>query len=167
MRHTISVLVENKPGVLSRISGLFSGRGFNIESLTVGETEDPTVSRMTIVVSGDDVILEQINKQLNKLIDTIKVIDMTKEKFINRELALVKVNITTSSRSEVIQIVDVFRGKIVDISSKTFTVEITGTDDKINAFLELVKPFGIKEMVRTGSVALSREWQREEPKKNK
>ncbi|MFH1824199.1 MAG: acetolactate synthase small subunit [Candidatus Firestonebacteria bacterium] len=159
MRHTISVLVENKSGVLSRISGLFSSRGFNIESLTVGETEDSSISRITIVVSGDDIILEQVSKQLNKLIDVIKVIDMTKEKFINRELALIKVNINSVSRPEVIQIVDVFRGKIIDISSKTFTVEITGTFDKINAFLELVRPFGIKEMVRTGAVALSREWQ--------
>jgi acetolactate synthase-1/3 small subunit len=165
MRHTISVLVENRPGVLARISGLFSSRGFNIESLTVGETEDPSISRMTIVVSGDDIVLEQVNKQLNKLIDVIKVIDMTKDKFINRELALIKVSINATNRSEIIQIVDVFRGKIVDISPKTFTVEITGNSDKINAFIELVSPFGIKEMVRTGAVALSREYQKEKPKK--
>lgn len=165
MKHTISVLVENKPGVLARISGLFSTRGFNIESLTVGETEDSTVSRMTIVVGGDDVVLEQVNKQLNRLIDTIKVIDMTKEKFINRELALIKISVNSTTRSEVIQIVDVFRGKIVDISQNSFTIEVTGTDDKINAMLELLQPFGIKEMVRTGCIALSREWRREESKK--
>ena len=167
MRHTISVLVENKPGVLARISGLFSTRGFNIQSLTVGETEDLSVSRMTIVVSGDDIILEQVSKQLNRLIDIIKVIDMTKEKFINRELAMVKVSINSTTRAEVMQVVDVFRGKVIDISPKTFTIEVTGTDDKIDALLELLKPFGIKEMVRTGAVALSREWHREENKKPK
>ncbi|OGF48425.1 MAG: acetolactate synthase small subunit [Candidatus Firestonebacteria bacterium RIFOXYA2_FULL_40_8] len=165
MKHTMSVLVENKPGVLARVAGLFSGRGFNIESLTVGETEDAAVSRMTIVVGGDDMILEQISKQLNKLIDTIKVIDMTEKQFINRELALIKVAVNSGNRGEVMQVVNIFRGKIVDISSKTFTVEVTGTDDKINALLELLLPFGIKEMVRTGSVALTREWQKEEPKK--
>jgi acetolactate synthase-1/3 small subunit len=167
MRRTISVLVENKPGVLARATGLFSSRGFNIESLTVGETEDMSVSRMTIVVGGDDIILEQIGKQLNKLIDVIKVIDLTEEKFISRELALIKVSIDSSNRSEVMQIVDVFRGKIVDITPKTFTVEVTGTDDKVNALVELLKPFGIKEMVRTGSVALTRDWQQEEPEKIK
>jgi len=167
MKHTISVLVANKPGVLARVAGLFSGRGFNIESLTVGETEDLTVSRMTIVVGGDDMILEQVSKQLNKLIDTIKVIDMTEKQFINRELALIKVAVNSGNRSEVMQVVNIFRGKIVDISSKTFTVEVTGTDDKINALLELLLPFGIKEMVRTGSVALTREWQKEEVKKVK
>ena len=165
MKHTMSVLVENKPGVLARVAGLFSGRGFNIESLTVGETEDAAVSRMTIVVGGDDMILEQISKQLNKLIDSIKVIDMTEKQFINRELALIKVAVNSGNRGEVMQVVNIFRGKIVDISSKTFTVEVTGTDDKINALLELLLPFGIKEMVRTGSVALTREWQKEEPKK--
>ncbi|MEK6645557.1 MAG: acetolactate synthase small subunit [Candidatus Firestonebacteria bacterium] len=156
MRHTISVLVENKAGVLSRVSGLFSGRGFNIESLTVGETEDPTVSRMTIVVAGDDIILEQITKQLNKLIDTIKVIDLTKENFINRELALIKVTAASADRSEIMQIVNIFRAKIVDISPKTFTIEATGSEDKVNALINILKGFGIKEMVRTGTVALSR-----------
>ena len=139
MRHTISVLVENKAGVLSRVSGLFSGRGFNIESLTVGETEDPTVSRMTIVVAGDDIILEQITKQLNKLIDTIKVIDLTKENFINRELALIKVTAASADRSEIMQIVNIFRAKIVDISPKTFTIEATGSEDKVNALINILK----------------------------
>lgn len=157
MRHTISVLVENKPGILARVAGLFSSRGFNIQSLTVGETEDATISRMTIVVSGDDIILEQITKQLNKLIDTIKVLDLTGGKFINRELALIRVNITPNARAEIMQIVDIFRAKIVDISPKTFTVEITGTEDKVNALINLLKPYGIKEMVRTGTVAISRD----------
>jgi acetolactate synthase I/III small subunit len=167
MKHTISVLVENKPGVLARIAGMFSGRGFNIQSLTVGETENTDVSRMTIVVGGDDSVLDQVNKQLNKLIDVIKVIDMTKEKFIERQLALIKVNVTAATRSEIIQVAEVFRAKIVDISTKTFTVEVTGSDDKVDAFIELIKSFGIKEMVRTGAVALSREWQKEAPKKTK
>ncbi|MCX5777128.1 MAG: acetolactate synthase small subunit [Candidatus Firestonebacteria bacterium] len=167
MKHTISVLVENKPGVLARVVGLFSGRGFNIESLTVGETEDVCVSRMTIVVGGDDMILEQVSKQLNKLVDIIKVIDMTEKQFINRELALIKVAVNSGNRGEVIQVVNIFRGKVVDISSKTFTVEVTGSDDKINALIEILLPFGIKEMVRTGAVAINREWQKEETKKNK
>lgn len=156
MRHTISVLVENKPGVLARVAGLFSSRGFNIESLTVGETEDTTVSRMTIVVSGDDIILEQITKQLNKLIDTIKVLDLTEKSFINRELALVRVTAKSNQRAEMMQIIDVFRAKIVDISPETFTVEVTGSEDKVNALINLLKPYGIKEMVRTGTVAISR-----------
>jgi acetolactate synthase-1/3 small subunit len=157
MRHTISVLVENKPGILARVAGLFSGRGFNIQSLTVGETEDPTVSRMTIVVGGDDIILEQITKQLNKLIDTIKVLDLTGKSFINRELAMVRVNAESSKRSEIMQIIDVFRAKIIDISSKSFTVEVTGSEDKVNALMNLLKPYGIKEMVRTGTVAIARD----------
>jgi len=167
MKHTISVLVDNKPGVLVRVAGLFSGRGFNIQSLTVGETEDACVSRMTIVVVGDDMILEQVSKQLNKLVDTIKVIDMTEKQFINRELALIKVAVNSGSRAEVMQIVNIFNGKVVDVSAKTFTIEVTGIDDKVNALLELLVPFGIKEMVRTGAVALTREWQKEETKQIK
>jgi len=167
MRHTISVLVENKFGVLARIAGLFSGRGFNIESLTVGETEDPNVSRMTIVAGGDDTVIEQVNKQLNKLIDVIKVIDMTGEKFIERQLALIKVSVTTSTRGEIMQLVDVFKAKIVDLGQKTFTVEVTGGEDKIDALIDLLKVFGIKEMVRTGAVVLARDWQKEEAKKAK
>jgi len=165
MKHTISVLVENKPGVLARIAGMFSGRGFNIKSLTVGETEDPDVSRMTIVVGGDDAVLDQVNKQLNKLIDVNKVIDMTKEKFIERQLALIKVGVTPGNRAEVMLVAEVYKAKIVDIGQKTFTVEATGGEDKIDALVSFLKPFGIKEMVRTGAVALSREYQKEEPKK--
>ena len=156
MRHTISVMVENHPGVLARVAGLFSSRGYNIQSLTVGETEDPAISRMTIVVTGDDAVLEQINKQLNKLIEVTKVIDLTKEKFINRELALVKVKAEPKLRSDITILVDVFRAKIVDIDPETFTMEITGDEEKISAFLQQLKPYGIKELVRTGAVAITR-----------
>jgi len=155
-RHTISVLVENHPGVLARIAGLFSGRGFNIESLSVGETEDPTASRMTVVVRGDDLILEQVTKQLNKLVDVIKVSDFTKEQFIERELVLIKVSADGRSRSEILQICDVFRARIVDVAPKAVTIEATGTEDKIKALVNMLKPFGIREMARTGSVALAR-----------
>lgn len=156
MRHTISVLVTNEFGVLSRISGLFSGRGFNIESLSVAETLDPHVSRMTIVTSGDDKVLEQINKQLNKLINVIKVYDFTGEEHIERELALIKVNLTADSRSEILSIVDIFRAKVVDVSPRTYTIEITGDEEKISALTELLRPFGIKEIVRTGRIAMAR-----------
>ncbi len=156
MRHTISVLVENKPGVLARISGLFSSRGFNIESLTVGETEEPTTSRMTIVSSGDDLQIEQITKQLNKLVDVIRVQDLTREKFIERELFLIRVNAEGAARSQLIELVDVFRARIVDVAPKALTIELTGNAEKIEAFLDLVRPFGIKEMARTGNVALAR-----------
>lgn len=156
MRHTISVLVENKPGVLARVATLFSSRGFNIESLTVGETEDATVSRMTIVSSGNDQQIEQINKQLNKLVDVIKVIDLTHERFVERELFLIRLGAEGESRSRLIELVNVFRAKIVDVSPKALTVELTGDGEKIEAFMDLVRPFGIKEVVRTGKVALSR-----------
>ena len=150
MRHTLSVLVENKPGVLSRVAGLFSGRGFNIASLTVGETEDPTVSRMTIVVAGDDNILDQVSKQLNKLVDTIKVFDLTGEAHLEQELVLIKVQAEPAQRSEIIQLAEIFRAKIVDVSELSQILEITGSADKI----------GIKEMVRTGPVAMTRETKR-------
>lgn len=156
MKHTIAVLVENRFGVLARIAGLFSSRGFNIDSLAVGETEDPTVSRMTIVVDGDEKILEQVTKQLNKLIDTIKVLDLTGEDFIDRELILVKVHAPSSVRSEILQIVDIFQAKIIDVKSTTVTVEVTGNGHKIKGILDLLKGYGIKEMVRTGPVAISR-----------
>lgn len=156
MRHTLSVLVENKPGVLARVAGLFSGRGFNISSLTVGETEDPTTSRMTIVVTGDDAILEQVSKQLNKLIDVIKVYDLTGEVHLERELALIKVQAEMQQRSEILQLAEIFRAKIVDVSDKSYTLEITGTDDKVNAFIDLLRPFGIRELIRTGTVAIAR-----------
>ncbi|MBI4971914.1 MAG: acetolactate synthase small subunit [Candidatus Omnitrophica bacterium] len=156
MQHVISVLVENHFGVLAHVSGLFSSRGFNIDSLAVGETDDPTISRMTIVAKGDDRILDQIMKQLDKLVDVVKVIDLTKDEMISRELALCKVSAPAPVRSDVIQVVNTFRGKIVDVNPKTITVEITGTESKIDAMLELLRPFGIREVVRTGLVAMSR-----------
>jgi acetolactate synthase-1/3 small subunit len=156
MRHIISVLVENKPGVLSRVSGLFSRRGFNIDSLAVGPTGDKAISRMTIVVRGDDIILEQITKQLNKLIDVIKIIDLSSDQHIERELVMIKVTTTTSTRSEVIELADIFRAKIVDVAAKSLTIEITGDTGKINALVDLCRKFGINEIARTGKIALSR-----------
>ena len=156
MRHTISVLVTNEFGVLSRIAGLFSGRGFNIESLCVAESTDPKVSRMTIVTTGDDRIVEQITKQLNKLISVIKVHDLTGEEYLERELALMKVNSTPENRAEILSIVDIFRAKVVDVSPRTYTIEITGDEEKIQAITELLRPFGVKEVVRTGRVAMAR-----------
>lgn len=158
MRHIISVLVENRFGVLSRISGLFSARGYNIDSLSVGEAEEDGTTRMTIVVEGDDPILEQVNKQLNKLVDVIKVTDLTGSNFIDRELVLIKVNCEPGARSEIMQITDIFRAKIVDISPRTLTIEATGSEPKVKAIIGMLKPFGIKEMVRTGKIALSREF---------
>ncbi len=157
MRHTISVLVENKFGVLSRVSGLFSGRGYNIESLSVGETIDPNISIMTIVTSGDDWVIEQITKQLNKLIDVIKVTDLTELDHVEREMVLVKVSPRQENKAEVLRIAEIFRGRIVDSSPNAYTIEITGDEKKIEAFIELMKPMGIKEFVRTGKVAISRE----------
>jgi acetolactate synthase-1/3 small subunit len=157
MRHTISVLVENKFGVLSRISGLFSGRGYNIESLSVGETIDPQVSVMTIVTTGDDWIIEQITKQLNKLIDVIKVVDMTELDHVEREMVMIKVAPRQEDKAEVLRITEIFRGRVVDSSQKTYTIEITGDEKKIAALVELLKPMGIKEFVRTGKIAIARE----------
>jgi acetolactate synthase-1/3 small subunit len=156
MQHTISVLVVNQSGVLSRISGLFSGRGFNIESLNVAETNDPDISRMTIVTRGDDKKIEQITKQLNKLVDIIKVTDLTEEGFVDRELILVKMNAEPRVREEILRIVEIFRAKVVDVSSATYTVEITGDEGKIKGFLDMLKPLGIKEIVRSGRIAISR-----------
>lgn len=156
MRHTISILVENRFGVLSRVAGLFSSRGFNIDSLSVAETLDPQVSRMTVVARGDDKTLEQVNKQLNKLVDVIKVMDYTQTDHVERELVLVKVNCNNKNRSEILQIVDIFRAKIIDVGLNSVVVEITGDEGKINAILDLLKPFGIKEVVRTGKVAMVR-----------
>ncbi len=157
MKHTITVLVENRPGVLARVAGLFARRGYNIESLAVSITDDPTISRMTIVTNGDPRTLEQITKQLNKLIDVIKVIDYTDTPVVERELALIKVNAPTAeARAEIMQIVDIFRGKIVDVGDKSFTLEVTGSSDKIDAIEALVQPFGITEMVRTGAIVMAR-----------
>ena len=156
MRHTISVLVTNEFGVLSRISGLFSGRGFNIESLCVAETSDAKVSRMTIVTSGDDRVIEQITKQLNKLVNVVRVHDLTGEEYLKRELALIKVSANVENRSEILGIVEIFRAKVVDVGPRSYTVEITGDEDKIVAMTELLRPFGIKEIVRTGRIAMAR-----------
>ncbi|PIZ44537.1 MAG: acetolactate synthase small subunit [Armatimonadetes bacterium CG_4_10_14_0_8_um_filter_66_14] len=155
-RHTLSVLVENKPGVLARVAGLFARRGFNIESLAVSETEDPDTSRMTIVVSGPPRTLEQISKQLYKLIDVIKVFDHTDAAVVERQLALIKVRCTKETRSEIIQITDIFRAQIVDMSPESITVEVTGNTRKIAAVRNLLEQFGILEMVGTGSVVLVR-----------
>ena len=157
MKHTISVLVENQPGVLSRIAGLFSGRGYNIESLCVAETAEPMVSRVTLVTSGDAAIIEQITKQLHKLINVIKVHDLTGTEFVQRELILIKVNAKQNSRAEILRIVDIFRGKIVDVGSEHYTIEMTGSEEKLAAVLSLLKPMGIRELARTGNIALLRE----------
>jgi acetolactate synthase-1/3 small subunit len=156
MKHVISVLVENKVGVLSRITGLFSGRGFNIESLAVGETENMAISRMTIVVSGDDSIIEQVRKQLGKVIDTIKVTDYTGTDYVARDLILIKVSALPGKRNEIIELVDVFRGKIIDVGQKDMIVEISGPEERLEAVLNLLRPYGIKEVTRTGRIAMNR-----------
>ncbi len=156
MRHTISLLVENEFGVLSRIAGLFSGRGFNIESLCVAESLDPTVSIMTIVTRGNDAILEQVVKQLNKLINVIKVIDFQEMDYVAREMVLIKVFADEKSREEILRIVEIFRGKIIDVSTKSYTIMITGDEEKLKAFINLLRPIGIKELVRTGPIAIAR-----------
>ncbi len=155
-KHILSVLVENRSGVLSRVAGLFSRRGFNIESLAVGVTENPEVSRMTIVVDGDEYTVEQVSKQLNKLIDIIKIRALENSESVSRELALIKVNATSSTRSEIVQIVEIFRAKIVDVSKNTLTVEISGASDKVGALEDMLRQFGIKEIVRTGTIAIER-----------
>jgi acetolactate synthase-1/3 small subunit len=155
-KQTLSVLVENHAGVLSRVAGLFSRRGFNIDSLAVGVTENPEISRMTIVVDGDDYIVEQVSKQLNKLIDVIKVKQLDNSDSVSRELALMKVEATAATRSEIIQIVEVFRAKIVDISKNTLTIEISGGLDKVSALEDMLRQFGIKEIVRTGTISIER-----------
>jgi len=155
MRHTLVALMEDKPGVLNRISGLFRRRNFNIESLTVGHSETPGISRMTIVSEGDGTI-EQVEKQLYKLINVTKVTDVTDEPTVIRELALIKVTASGAARSEITGLVDIFRAKVVDVASDSLTVEITGTEDKVDSLLGLLRPFGIREMVRTGRVAMVR-----------
>ena len=156
MRHTISVLVENKFGVLTRIAGLFSGRGYNIDTLNVGPTDDPATSRMTIVTRGDDATLDQIVKQLEKLTDILKVQDFREDEYIDRELVLVKVAVDSKTRAEVMQITDIFRSKIVDVQPKSLTIEITGNESKVEKFLRLMKTFGVIDLTRTGKVALPR-----------
>ncbi len=155
-RYVLSVLVQNQPGVLNRISGLFSRRGYNIDSLTVRETDNPGISRMTVALHGDERIIRQVKNQLNKLVDVIKVIQLDLEHAIHRELALVKINAGPSDRVFIGETVNIFRGSIVDVAEEALTVEITGDEDKISAFIGLMKPYGIREMVRTGITALQR-----------
>ncbi len=156
MRHTLSVLVENKFGVLTRIAGMFSGRGFNIDTLNVGPTRDPSRSRMTIVVMGDDAVLEQVTKQLNKLIDVIEIEDFRDGDYVDRELVLLRVNVNAQTRAEVMQICSIFRAKIIDVQPLNVAIEITGNESKIEKFLFLMEPFGISDLTRTGKVAVSR-----------
>lgn len=156
MRHVISVTVENKPGVLAHISSLFAARGYSIDSLAVGETEDPAISRMTIVTGGDNQIIEQIIKQLRKLISTLKVNDLSEVDFIERDLVLVQVAVPPGKRGEIIEIVNIFRGKIVDVGQKDLVVELSGQENKVGAFIDLLRAYGIKEMARTGSIAMTR-----------
>jgi len=156
-RHILSILVENQPGVLSRVAGLFSGRGFNIESLCVAETMDPEVSRITLVTNGDMGVVEQIKKQLNKLVDVLKVVDFTGGDSVEREMALVKVRAKPENRAEILRMVDIFRSRVVDVGAEYYTVELTGDKGKMMAFLNLLKPMGIKEIARTGALALARE----------
>ena len=156
-RHTISILVENKFGVLARVAGLFSGRGYNITSLTVNETQDPNISNMTIVTRGDEAVLEQIEKQLNKLINVISVDDLTNSRFIERELVLLKIAVTTAEdRAHIAQLVEIFEGKIVTVTKSSLGVEISGRSDKVDNFIDMVRDFGILEMARSGRVAISR-----------
>ena len=156
MKHSISVLLQNKPGVLSRVTGLFSGRGFNIESLSVAETLDAEISCLTLVTSGDDNIIEQITKQLHKLIDVIKVTDMSEMDNVEREMTLIRVKAEAHTRAEVLRIIDIFRGKVVDVSPRSYAIEITGNAEKIKAVVDLLRPIGIQEIVRTGVIAMAR-----------
>jgi acetolactate synthase-1/3 small subunit len=156
VKHTLSVLVENKPGVLARVAGLFARRGFNIDSLAVGVTEKPDISRMTVVVDVEEHSLEQVHKQLNKLINVIKVVDLPDENSVQRELIMVKVKADARTRAEIIEMVDIFRGKIIDVGKGTVSIEVTGTGSKLRALEDLLKPYGIVELVRTGMVALNR-----------
>jgi acetolactate synthase-1/3 small subunit len=159
VRHTISILVDNEPGVLSRIAGLFSARGFNIESLNVAETTEPDTSRITLVTSGDDWIIEQIIKRFNNMVNVIKVRDLTPLTRVEREMVLVKVEATQETRAEILRTADIFRAKVVDVGPKSYTLELTGDKDKVTAFIDLLTPLGINEIARTGTVAMIRETQ--------
>ena len=156
-KHVLSILVDNQPGVLSRVAGLFSGRGYNIESLSVAATTDPETSRMTIVTKANSADIEQIEKQLNKLVNVIKLDDFTGSDYVEREMSLIKVAAKPAHRAEILRIVDIFRCKVVDVGSEHYTIEVTGDADKIKAILSLLNPIGIKEMAKTGSIALYRE----------
>lgn len=155
-KHTISVLVENHFGVLARVSGLFSARGYNISSLCVGETMDPGISRMTVVVQGDNRVLSQMIQQLNKLVDVIEVTDLTNDSFIERELVLIKVAVDKSQRGEVVEIANIFRANVVDVGPDSLTIEVTGAESKVTAFIDMFRPYNITELVRTGEIAINR-----------
>jgi acetolactate synthase-1/3 small subunit len=157
VRHTITLLVDNESGVLSRIAGLFSARGFNIESLNVGETLDPETSRITLVTTGDDFIIQQIIKRFNNMVNVIKVSDLTDEVRVEREMVLIRMDARDETRAEILRTADIFRAKVVDVGPKSYTLELTGDKDKINGFIELLRPMGIKEIARTGTVAMKRE----------
>jgi acetolactate synthase-1/3 small subunit len=157
LRHTISIFVDNESGVLSRIASLFSARGFNIESLNVAPTEDPETSRITLVTSGDDFIIQQIIKRFNNMVNVIRVTDLSETNMVEREMALIKIKTTEKNRAEILRITDIFRAKIVDTSLKSYTIEITGDIQKVGGFIDLLNPFGIKEIARTGTVAMTRE----------
>ncbi len=157
MKHTLSVLVENTPGALSRITGLFSGRAFNIESLNVAATLDPSLSHLTLVTRGDEFIIEQIIKQLRRLVDVFKVVDVSEGEFVEREMALIKLRAEEESRAEILRICDIFRCKVVDVSPKSYTLEVTGPESKLKAVIELLRPIGIKEITKTGTIAMMRE----------
>jgi acetolactate synthase I/III small subunit len=156
MRHIISIMLENEPGALSRVAGLFSARGYNIETLTVAPTEEPSLSRMTIVTSGSDDVIEQITKQLNKLIEVVKVVDLSEAAHIERELMLIKVRATGKDREEMKRLSDIFRGRIIDVTENTYTIELTGTVAKLDAFIEAIEPTSIMETVRTGASGIGR-----------
>lgn len=155
-RHILTLLVENRIGVLAKIAGLIAAKGYNMDSVSVGETMDNSVSRVTLVVHGDDWVMEQMVKQLNRVVDVIKVVDLTEEDYIEREMILVRVNADSPDRAEILRIADIFRAKVVDLTHRTYTLEVTGAEDKIQALLELLRPFGIKELVRTGRIAIGR-----------
>ncbi|NJD68513.1 MAG: acetolactate synthase small subunit [candidate division NC10 bacterium] len=155
-RHIITLLVENHAGVLARIAALIAAKGYNIDSLTVGETMDPSISRMTLVVRGDDSVVEQAVKQINRLIDVIRVTDLTGEEFVERELVLVKVKAKPEAKAEILRIADIFRAKVVDVAPLSYMLELTGAEDKLNAFVELLKPYGIQEFARTGMTVMTR-----------
>jgi acetolactate synthase I/III small subunit len=156
MKHTISVLLQNKPGVLSRVTGLFSGRGFNIESLCVAQTLDPSISNLTLVSVGDVGIIEQITKQLHKLIDVIKVTDISEMENVEREMVLIRVKAEAATRAEVLRVIDIFRGKVVDVGPRSYVIEVTGNANKIQAVVDILRPIGIQEIVRTGTIAMTR-----------
>lgn len=167
MKHIISVLVENKFGALNRVAAMFSARGFNLESISIGETEDPEISRMTIVTRGDDQIIGQIVKQLNRLIDTIKVVDLMESPRVERELALITLNYQKATRPEILDLCDIFKAKVVDINPKTIMIEVTGPPDKVEAAINVLVPYGIKEVARSGMVALTRGEQQSRQNKEK